>query len=313
MNDNKNFQYIIGIDGGGTKTMAAIADLSGKILGKSKSGPSNPRNIGIKKAVFHIASAVKQSLEKVKKGKVLAVFIALAAVEEEYQDKKEEILKLLRSQRKISKVFKGKTKIGSDQVAAFRAGTDEKDGIVLIAGTGCVAHGWRGRKEVKASGWGWLADRGSAFWVGQRVFQTILRDLDGRGEKTILTKLVFQRLKIKKIADFLKKIYLNNPTKIIPQLSIICDQATQEGDKVAKQIMVEAGREVALDAKIVIRELNFQKTKFPLVLVGSMFKTNFFLDTVQKEIKKIAPKIQFILLRKEPVVGAVELARELMR
>ncbi|MCH8741798.1 hypothetical protein IH779_02760 [Patescibacteria group bacterium] len=304
----ENIKYVIGVDGGGTKTIAALADLRGRILSQSKSGSSNPRNIGIKRAVLNITKAVNPLFKR--KGIIVSTVITLPAIEEEYQDKKKDILKLLRIQRKISKIFKGKIKINSDQLAAFRAGTDEKDGIILIAGTGCVAHGWRGRKEAKASGWGWLADRGSAFWVGQRVFQAVLKDLDKRGEKTLLTRLVFQELKTKNINDFLKKIYSRNPTTIIPRISIVCDKAIQKGDKIAKKIMIEAGKEVALDAKTIIYELNFQKTKFTLVLAGSMFKTKTFLETVKKNISKSIPKAKFIRLKKGPVTGAVKLALE---
>lgn len=308
----KKFHYVIGVDGGGTKTLAILADSKGKILAKSKGGPSNPRNVGIKKAVLNITEAIRPLL-KYKKGKVVSTAIALPAVEEEYRSKKNEILKLLRAQKEISKIFQGKVEIFSDQLAAFRAGTNEKEGMILIAGTGCVAHGWRKNKEAKVSGWGWLADEGSAFWIGHKVFQAILKDLDKRGKKTLLTKLVFKKFKAKNINDFLKKIYSKNPTEIIPQFSIICDKTSQEGDKVAKKIIAEAGRELTLAVNIVIRRLNFQKEKFPLILVGSIFKAKIVLDGVKKEIKKIAPKIQFIRLGKKPVAGAVRLAIEKIR
>ncbi|MFC1630163.1 N-acetylglucosamine kinase [Patescibacteria group bacterium] len=303
----KSNQFIIGVDGGGTKTIAALSDMKGKILIQSTKGPSNPRNVGLKTAVSNISRAIESVL---KKGEIISTAIALPAMEEEYKGKKNTILRLLKKEKKISRIFKGKVRILSDQLVAFRAGTDKKDGIVLIAGTGCVAHGWKKKKDVKVSGWGWLADRGSAFWVGQRVFQVILRDLDKRGPETILSKMAFQTLKIKNTKEFLKKNYSKNPTKIIPKLSIICDKAIQKGDKVAKGIMVEAGKEVALNATTVISRMNFQKIKFPLILVGSMFKTKIFLHTVKKEIKKSAPKAQIILLIKPPVNGSIKIALE---
>jgi len=305
----ENLRYVIGVDGGGTKTIAALADLKGRILSQSKSGSSSPRNVGIKRAVLNITEAIRPFVKN-KKRKIVSTAIALPAIKEEYQGKKAEILKLLKTKKEISKIFQGKVKIFSDQLAAFKAGTSERNGVVLISGTGCVARGWRKNKEVKTSGWGWVADEGSAFWVGQRVFQAVLKDLDKRGEKTLLTGLVSQELKTKNINDFLKKIYSRNPTTIIPRLSIICDKATQKGDKIAKKIMIEAGEEAALDAKTIIYELNFQKTEFPLVLAGSMFKAKIFLDTVKKNINKSIPKTRFIRLKKGPVTGAVKLALE---
>jgi len=307
----KKKQYIIGVDGGGTKTTAALSNLKGKVLKIAKTGPSSPRNVGIKKAVENVAKAIEQVLKETsKEDQIMVTFIGLPALEEEFKFKKGEIKKELLKNKKILKIKKGKVTINSDQIVAFRSGTNEKDGVVLIAGTGCVAHGWRAKKEAHASGWGWLADEGSGFWVGHKVFQAIFKDLDGREPKTLLTKLVFQRLKIKTKENLLLKVYSKDFSEIVPLFSVFCDVASQKGDRVAKEIMREAGKELALAVKVVIKKLNFQKKKFPLVLVGSMFKSKIVLKQVQKEIKKLAPKVKFVQPRKEPVVGAVKLALE---
>ena len=309
----KQRKYVIGVDGGGTKTVAALADLNGKILAKGKSGSSNPRNVGINLAVFNIVEAIRPLLKKIKKGKIVSTAIALAATEEEYREKKEEILRSLRCQKGISKIFRGDIKIFPDQIVSFKSGTKEKDGVLLIAGTGSVCHGWQGKKEAKVSGWGWLADEGSAFWIGQKAFQMILKNLDKREPETLLTKLALKEFKVKDAIELLKKVYSGNPTEIIPKFSIICDKAGKKGDKIAKKIMFEAGKELALAAKKVIQELNFQKTRFSLVLIGSVFKTRIVLKEVKRIIRKFAPKVQFIRSQKEPVAGAIELAIERAR
>lgn len=309
-----SIKYVIGVDGGGTKTVAALAYLNGKILKMAKAGPSSPVNVGIKIAGKNIAQGIKKVLCK---GEILSTFIGLAAIQEEPRFKKQ-ILNELKKYKEISQIFEGKIEIGSDQIVAFRAGTNKQDGGLIIAGTGCVAHGWRNGKEITASGWHWLADEGSAFWAGQRVFQAILKDLDNRGEKTTMTKLAFKRLKIKTREDFLKKIYGSMDSlqtnkdfvRNVSLLSIVADDASKKGDKVAIKMMEQSGKELALAGKIVIKKLGFQKQKFPLVLVGGMFKSKIVLNTVKKEIEKIAPKTQFIRPKKEPVVGAIKLALE---
>jgi len=303
--------YVIGVDAGGTKTDVALADLSGKILAIARSGLASPRNLGIEESVFNIANGIKEVLKKTKKGgRIVSTFVALPAIEEEYKERKAEILEMLKARKGISKILKGKISIGPDQIASFRSGMNEKDGVLLIAGTGCVAHGWRAGKEHKASGWGYFSDEGSAFWVGQKVFQAILKDFDGRGPKTLLTPIVFKKFKLKTIDDFLQKIYSENHTIIFPKLSVICDQASKKKDKVAKDIMVEAAKNLAFSAKQVIKNLKFQKIKFPIVLVGSMFKSKIILKEICQEIKKTAPRARFIRPRKKAVLGAVKLAIE---
>ena len=202
--------------------------------------------------------------------------------------------------------------IVGDPLIAFRAASEKKDGVVLIAGTGTSAYGWQGRKETKVSGWGWLADEGSAFWVGQKTFQAIFQSLDGRLGKTLLTSLVFKRLGIKTKEELLQKIYSANPIAFTALLSIYCDEASQQGDKAAKKIMKEAGTALAFSANTAIKKLGLAKKKFPLVLVGGMFKSKIVSGLVKKEIKKAVPNAEIILLKEEPVIGALKLARELV-
>jgi len=318
----ENQNYVIGVDGGGTKTEAALADSEGKILKMVKSGPSNLRNAGIDKAVLNICEAIKKLKQE---KKIDSIFIGLAAIEEEYRPKKgkikKEILKRLKN-------FNRKLEIVSDQSVAFRSGvdetlshlhlrpakrgsvTDEKNGIVLISGTGCVCHGWKKGKEAKTSGWGWLNDEGSGFWAGQKGFQAVFKELDERGPKTKITKLIFKEWKLKNKENLLRKIYSKDSILKISLISRIVDEDSKMGDKIAISIMKEAGRELANSAKTVTKKLNFKKEVFPIVLIGGMFGSKVVLETVKKEIQKFAPKAKFIQPKVDPVIGAIKLAIE---
>lgn len=306
-----NRKYVIGVDGGGTKTTVALADLKGRIIAQVKGGSAHPRNIGVKNAVKNVVSTIEKILPKNKR--VISTFLGLPAMEEEFKSKKEIIKKEFLKHRKINSIFRGNAIIGSDQLVGFRAGTDRKEGVMLNAGSGCAIHGWRGKKEVKIDGWGYLSEMGSAFWVGQKGLQAIWKDLDGRRPKTLITKLAFQKLKVKSWGNLIEKIYSKDLQDIVRYLSILVYEAGKKKDKIAKEILIEAGEELALSAETAIRKLDFQKERFPLVLNGSMFKSKIVLDTVKKEIKKIATKVQFVRLQKEPVSGAVKLAIESLK
>jgi len=304
-------KYVIGVDGGGTKTVAALSDLNFKILKIAKTGPSNLRNVGrIEEAVLNISKAILKVIKGIKEKEILSIFIALAAVKEEFKSEKEKIKREIFKNPKISKALRGDIEIVSDQIAAFRAGTDEKDGLVLIAGTGSVCHGRRGKKEVKTGGWGWANDEGSGFWAGQKGYQAIFKDLDGRGPKTKITKLVFKEWKLKNKEDLMKKIYGKDSIRNISLISKTVDKASQMGDKVARKILEEAGEELSILAISVIKRLNFHNKKFPLVLIGAMFKSKIILNKLKKEIKKLAPRVEFIFPKEEPVMGAIKLAIE---
>jgi len=308
---NKSFEkYVIGVDGGGTKTTAALATLGGRILKTAKTGSSSFVKVGVKESVLNISKAIRKVLLINGKAKILSTFIALASIEENKEYKKV-IKRELSLETKISRIFEGKVTIDSDQIAAFRSGTDEKDGVVLISGTGSVAHGWRKRKESHVSGWGWLADEGSAFWIGQRAYQSVFKELDRRGEKTLITNLFFKKFGTKKPGILKKKIYLErNIIKNVSLLSQLVDKASQKGDRIARKILTGAGKELSLTAITAIKELGLEQGEFPLVLVGGMFKSPVVLKEVKKEIKKAAPGVKFIRPDKEPVIGAVKLAIE---
>ncbi len=122
----------------------------------------------------------------------------------------------------------------------------------------------------------------------------------------------------------------------ISSLSVLVDKAAKRGDKVAKRILIEAGQELILAVKTIIKKLNFprsgttnkllrnytgqasslrgrQNQKFPLVLVGGVFNSEIILKKLKKEIKKFAPRVEFIQPEAEPVTGAIKLAIEMLK
>lgn len=302
MNKKESVKYVIGVDAGGTKTTALLADLSGKVLKKAATGPASPRNDGPEKAGENIAAVIKKVWSK----KVFSVFIGAPAIGEQSELKKKlkkEIIK------KASFLSKKNVILESDQLVAFRSGTDKDYGILLIAGTGCVVRGFGNKKDVHASSWGWLADEGSAIWVGQKVFQAVSKDLDKRGPKTLLTKEVLKFLKVKTAKQFVSRVYLKDTINTISRFSVICDNVSKKGDRIAKDILQNGALELVLSVKTAIKELKFQRKEFPLVLVGGMFKSPIVLNTVKKEIRKFAPKAN-IVFSKSPATGAVSLALE---
>jgi glucosamine kinase len=295
-------EFLIGIDGGGTKTTAALADLKGKILKEIKIGSTNPNKIGFERAILNLRKLISR-ISKNKKVKV--AYLGLAGGLERDKEKRERIKK------ELQKFFKFPIFVDGDQKIAFRAGTNEKDGIVVIAGTGAIAMGCRGKKVAISGGWDWLmGDQGSAFWVGKRALEEISKALDGRRKDFELRKFIFEKLKIKKEIDLYKNFYCDDFVTKVASISKFVDEFSRKGDKFSKEVLIEAAREVSKMAISMIKKLNFEKEKFPVVFVGGMFKSQIFREKLESEIKNVAKKTKFILLRKKPVIGAIKLAKE---
>jgi glucosamine kinase len=299
-------KIILAIDGGGTKTEAIAYSQEKGIFGRAVSGPSSPRNQGIKKSAENISESAKQAL---KNNKVDFVFAGLASVEEEYKEKIPEIKKEILKFKIFSNLKEKNLVIGGDQLTAFLSGTDQEDGIVAISGTGSLVRGWNKGKEYKVSGWGYFGDEGSSFWTGIKAYQSILKDLDGRGDKTLITNKAFKILGFNNIEE-LNKIVYEDPFTLIPKLSIAVDLSSELKDKTSLNILKEASRELVLSVKVVSKKIYFKK-KFPLVLIGGMFKSNFLLNEFKRNIKKEVPLANIIRPEDEPVFGSLKLAKKI--
>ncbi len=292
--------HIIAIDGGGTKTDAVLADREGNILKKETGGPSVWRNVGMEKSVKEVFSLI----EKVKEEKEVSLFcITLAGIEEEEKGKKSAFVENLRREG-----IRGEILIESDQKAAFRAGTEEKDGVVVICGTGAVACGWRGPGVVRASGWGYLADEGGAFYTGIEGFRAVQKSFDKREKETKLKDMLCKEWEVSSPEEINRIIY-SDFRKNVPFISSLVGMAGDRGDEVSKKILKKGAKEIALSAKTVINELGFTQEEFSLVTAGGMFNSERFTSFFEEEIAAFSPGAR-IAPSGEPVKGAVKLAIE---
>jgi len=260
--------YLIGVDGGGTKTTVALTNENGEILSVERGDISNWRNVGVDASIDVVFDLIK----KVKKEKKISLsYIALSAIEEEQREKKDYFIKKIKEKGLEGEVF-----LGSDQIVAFRAGTEKKDGVVVICGTGAVVCGWKDGKKIKASGWGYFADEGSAFYVGIEGYRRLLKILDGREEESEIKKIVLEEWGIKTAEELNERVY-NDFIKTLPLLSVIVGKAGEKGDKKAISILEKAAEEVFFSIEAVVVKTNFEEN-FPIVLSGGMFNSNIFLS-----------------------------------
>ncbi len=288
---------MIGVDGGGTKTISALFDHNGNILSRGEGGSCNIRNVGMEKAIYNIIISIKKALNGKNIEDISKLVIGIPCVEEEFKDKKDNIKEEIYSAIN----FKGEIIIESDQLIAFRAGTDKEDGALLNSGTGVVAHSWNKGKEAKIDGWGYLSEMGSSFWVGQEGIKALFKSIDKRDKETLIVKEVYNFLNVRNKEELIERIYSSNSQELISSLSIPVSRAGEKGDKIAKKILQEGAKELFLTLSIAIKEVNLKKD-FPIVLNGSLFKSKIILSFIEKEIKLAFPYSD-VIFNVEPVFG----------
>ena len=147
---------------------------------------------------------------------------------------------------------------------------------MVISGTGSIAYGVSQHGvAARAGGWGpTLGDEGSGYWIGRRALAAVMRDADGRGPRTALTRAGAQPLLAAETRRrwWPRSITSRRAAASIASLAAVVDRARADGDPVAIDIMTQAADELALAAASVIARLDMRGEQFPILLAGGMLK-----------------------------------------
>lgn len=296
-------RYVLGIDAGGTKTVALLADEAGNVVGEARADGANLQTHGeleVEK-VFH--SLIRSFAGR---RNVAAVGLGIAGVD---RPRDEEIVRGI-----LSRLGHETIRVVNDAAIALLAGSPDRTGILVLAGTGSIAYGVDPAGRVaRAGGYGYLlADEGSGYWLGQRALRAAVRAADGRGPHTPLLALVFEALSVSSLDDLVPAIYERGVAKNqVAALASLVQKAFEAGDGVAAGLIEDAGRELALAAHAVHGKLELGKGGFPLVLAGGAFKACPALAEGLRASLRL-PEARISSLDVEPAWGAVRLALDLL-
>lgn len=296
--------HVLGIDAGGTKTIALLADAEGRVVAEGRAGGANLQTEG----ELEVEKVLHDVIEQATRGRNIApeaVCLGMAGVD------REDDYRVMRDiMRRLG--FRDNTLIVNDALIALVAGAGANPGVVVVSGTGSIAYGVNIRGfAARAGGWGpILGDEGSGYWIGQRALEAVMRAADGRGTRTDLTPLVLRHFSLARPEALVLEIY-HRPQgrRAIAALAPVVDQARADGDVVAGDIMMEAADELAKCAGSVITRLDMRGEQFPVLLAGSMLKRSEWLaGDVTRRMAEVAPRSVVAPLTEEPAIGAIRLA-----
>jgi N-acetylglucosamine kinase-like BadF-type ATPase len=320
-------EYFLGIDGGGTRTTAWLANKQGRVVARAVAGPSNPLKVGYEACEREILRAALQALRKAHvaptfrserkgaskaadlkvgaaKDRMEAIVVGLAGVDRPQVHSP--ILKWLRKTIPARHHL-----LTSDAAIALHAAIGNSSGIMVISGTGSIAYARdEGGNDLRSGGWGAaFDDAGSGYDLGRRAIIAALRDYDGRGHPTILGARICRALQIRDITQIiLKPLNAQDIAALFP----VVLRAAQRGDAVARFMLDVAAHDLSDLAFALIDRLGWKCRAFPVVCAGGIFSAS---PRVRKMfslfVRNIAPRARPILLRKQPVEGAISLAREI--
>jgi glucosamine kinase len=309
-------RYVMGVDGGATKTLAAVLDLRERTLHVGHGGPSNQDAVGAGAAVRELLRAADDALAaaSIDAAQLGAAVLAIACTDTE------DVARNVRDARTDAWL------VVNDVVAAWATATGGGPGVAAIAGTGSNVFGVGGEgahaRAWRAGGWGHLlGDEGSGYWLGVQSIKAALRDREGSGPQTALSDAApafFEQPSVEAVAA---RVYSKPLTKgEIAAFAIETAKLAEQGDAVARELYERGAHELAEQIVAVIRETGLGdgdgdgsgdggEREFPVGLIGSAFKAGaVFIEPLTRAIHECAPCARVGTVEMAPVGGSLLLA-----
>jgi N-acetylglucosamine kinase-like BadF-type ATPase len=305
---------ILGLDAGGTKTVAWLApgasDVPFGALGVGVGGPGNPHSVGLEAACSAYMAAINEAFSNaaIEPRPVTAICLAVAGAGRE--DDRRRIAQWAADLRIADRIA-----VVSDADAVLAAGTPNACGVGVIAGTGSIvfgrdAHG----REFRAGGWGpLLGDEGSAFALATSGLRAASHAIDCRGPATVLAEAFMVRLGIAEPRMLVNAIYDSRmDRRAIAALADVVTAAANR-DSTADELLSQTARELGDQVSAVVRSLQFAPGEYSLVLAGGLLVGCELLrwrlvDTLITDGNWPVS----IHVVPDPVVGAIRIAQRLL-
>ncbi|HLZ22081.1 MAG TPA: BadF/BadG/BcrA/BcrD ATPase family protein [Ktedonobacterales bacterium] len=255
--------FYLGVDGGGSKTLAIVVDAHGNEHGRAVAGSANYSAVGLERAVAHVLAAAEEAARAA--GTCLplaAAWLGLAGV-----DRPADHTILLPHLSSLANAVH----LTNDAELLLSA-LPGQAGVVLIAGTGSIAVGRSSRgATTRAGGWGHiLGDEGSGYDIGRRALVAATRFADGRGEPTLLLPRILRAWHLTEANELISHVYYDEDKAAIARLAPLVLQAAREDDHAARRIVRRAAIELALAAVTVGNRLAYRAAPLPIALGGSL-------------------------------------------
>lgn len=300
-------RYVIGVDGGGTKTTAALVGEDSRVRARATAGASNYRSVGMDSASANITAAVTTALRdaNMSADEIVGVCMCLAGFDTDLD---------VAVPRLASHAlgFSGPVILENDVVGAWAGATGAAPGIVVISGTGATGLGMNARGEFwRTDGWDTLlGDDGSGYAIGREAIRAAIRMLDGRQQPTSLVRTLGKVYDVRD-AEGMRRLVDGAPFGKfeVAAFALHVDEAAKAGDPVARGIIQQAGRDLGANVATIARILRMADEAFPISTVGSVIQSGPLIEEpFMAVVREAAPHATLRPALHPPEVGAAVLA-----
>ncbi len=307
---------LLGIECGGTRTLALACDRSGTLLTRIESGAANLRLVS-DAVLLQRFSDLRDALPP-----VLAIGAGMAGVRgaDDVQ----------RVERLLERVWPGVPRavdhdLQSALAAAELSGSDARSNptsrrrpappearVIVLSGTGSCCYGRSALgRTAKVGGWGHLlGDRCSGYDIAHSALRESVAEADRTGTWGRLGQRVLRQLQLNVPDDLIPWMQAAGKGGIAALAPEVFDAASA-GDRVAKRVLTRLSESLADDAAACARRLIPRGGVVAFHLTGSvLLRQPGFAAAVGRQIRARWPKALVRPLERESVWGAVVMARE---
>ncbi len=286
---------VMALDGGGTKTVAALADLEGRVLALAVAGASNPGFTPLAEAQAAVREALAGalSLAAVEAGDVANLTACLSG-SMEVEAIAREILP------------RARLEIVPEAVVCLASAYERTRGAVVLAGTGAFEWAIGPSGAVRTDGFGaLLGDEGSAYWLATAGFRAAGRALDGRGQATTMMSA---------LAPMARDLYRGGRSmarRDVAAAARVVTECAIAGDPAARGLCRLAASRLARGLRVCMRGAGLLDGPATVALCGSVLRaTEAVREPLVAMIRAFAPEAAPMVPVLDPVRGGILLSLE---
>jgi N-acetylglucosamine kinase-like BadF-type ATPase len=294
--------YFMGIDGGGSNLRVLIVDADMNQLALVRGATANPSIIGFDALKILLEKSIVGALSNAKLNRVDAVAIGIAGAPASRSAAwlRKTIANILPEIHIV---------VSSDDEIALVGALGERQGILILAGTGSIGYGRNAAGEsLQVGGWGYiLGDGGSGYFLGSQALQLLVQaEDDPFGEQSAMIDKLRQEPHFANRNSLITWLYSERDSTVarVATLAEVVLEAAAEGDVEALSIIEEGAAFLANWVQLLKRRLKMPTAR--IAFAGSLLSHDTLLC---RQLMANLEILERPVAQYEPVFGAGLLAK----
>lgn len=306
---------VLAVDGGNSKTDAALIDSDGSLLAFARGPGSCHQVIGIDATMRILRDLVDKVVGEAGIDSQMPIadhggfYLAGADLPAE--------IDLLRD-RIEAEGWSSTVAVDNDTFALLRVGTESRDAVAVVCGAGinCVGVSATGGVARFPSLGRLSGDWGGGAQLGGDALWLAVRAEDGRGEPTALQEAVRQHFGLFTVEAISAEMHMGRMrTERLHELVPILLAVASGGDRAAQSVVLRLAEEVVTFAAVALARLGLLDSPADVVLGGGVLaaRNPFLLDAVESRMHERAPRATVLVVDDPPITGAALLGLDSWR